>query len=380
MRPYNLIKGLAQLGHAVTLLALASTDELGDGAALETYCQGVECVPLSAREVAPSVLSAALTGKPLQAAFSRSSRMAEIIRRQLREERFDLVHIEHLRASALGMSVQGLPKIYDSVDCISLLWERAARSSPEWRTRLLARLELPRTRRYEGEIIQQYDRVLATSAEDRDALLSLARARSERAHPDVRVLPNGVDLDYFAPLDVVGESDTLVFTGKMSYHANIAAVLHLCQEIMPLIWRERPQVRLQIVGKGPPASVVALAQDERIEVTGYVPDLRPYLARATVAVSPIRYGVGIQNKVLEPMAMGRPVVTDSQVSRALKAEAGRDLLMADTPTDFASCVLRLLDDRELRASLSANARRYVEKHHDWLSIAEDLVRIYQETL
>ncbi len=381
VRPFNFIKGLSQLGHAITLCVLAPADELGQPMAIEPFCEEVYTIPLAAREIMPSLLLAMVTGMPLQAAFGRSSRMEKAIRYRLHKDQFDLIHVEHLRASVLGRGIKGVPKVYDSVDCISLLWERAAQSSPQVRTRLLARLELARTGRYESEIVQQYDRVLATSSEDAKALLSLAaRAPGSQESATLQVLPNGVDLDYFHPLDLPVETNTLVFTGKMSYHANVAAVLHLCQDIMPLIWRERPDVRLWIVGQNPPASVRVLERDRRIEVTGYVEDLRPYLARATMAVSPICYGVGIQNKVLEPMAMGRPVVASSQVQGALRIEPGHDLMIADTTAEFAGCVIRLLDDSALCQKLGLNARRYMQEHHSWLSIAKELVAIYQETI
>ena len=157
-----------------------------------------------------------------------------------------------------------------------------------------------------------------TSSEDRAALQELtARYGGADEVKLVEVLPNGVDLNYFAPQNLPRQGETIVFSGKMSYHANVASVLYLVHEIMPIVWRERPSVGLWVVGQSPTRAVQALARDERVKVTGFVPDLRPYLAQAAVAVSPIRYGVGIQNKVLEAMAMGTPVVTSPRACQAL---------------------------------------------------------------
>src|SRR5690606_32012470 len=126
----------------------------------------------------------------------------------------------------------------------------------------------------------------------------------------------GVDLDYFQPQDLARNPKRLIFSGKMSYHANIAAAEDLSEKIMPLVWQAEPQANLQIVGKDPAPVILELGEKHNISVTGYVPDLRPYLAQAAIAVSTVRYGVGIQNKVLEAMAMATPVVCSPQASSA----------------------------------------------------------------
>jgi len=194
------------------------------------------------------------------------------------------------------------------------------------------------------------------------------------------VLPNGVDLSYFAPLAMPRESETLVFTGKMSYHANVASVLYLCREVMPLIWRDRPQVKLWVVGKAPPPAICALAEDDRVTVTGYVPDLRPYLAQAAVAINPIPYGVGIQNKVLEAMAMELPVVTSPRACIALGVKPEKHLLVAHSASTFVQQVSRLLDDSALRQRISAAGREYVEENHNLVTIATRLVGIYRDVV
>ena len=198
--------------------------------------------------------------------------------------------------------------------------------------------------------------MLVTSATDRAALERLACGGSHGSadqpqsqpchHESIAVLPNGVDLEYFRPGDAPRRADTLVLSGKMSYHANVTAALHFAHEVLPRIWCERPQVQLWIVGQAPPAAVRALAADPRITVTGYVPNLQPYVSQATVAVCPLVYGAGIQNKILEAMACATPVVAGPIGLSALKARAGEEMLVADTPQEFARHVLRLLGDPE----------------------------------
>jgi glycosyltransferase involved in cell wall biosynthesis len=302
------------------------------------------------------------------------------------EGHYDVVHLEHLRGAELvrGLRADSPAIVFDAVDSIALLFERAAQNAARWQSRLLARLDLNRTRRYEGEFTQRFSRVLVTSPEDRDALVALAAKQAgegeSRSKERPIVLPNGVDLDFFAPLEEPHEPDTVVFTGKMSYHANTAAVLDLVQSIMPHVWAKRPQTQVWLVGKDPPDVLRELAKDRRVTVTGTVPDIRPYLGRATVSVSPLRYGVGIQNKVLEAMAMGIPVVTTSDACRALMVQPGSHLLVGDSAPELAQATLSLLANGERRDRHAAAGRNYIETHHNWGRIAAQLESVYQETI
>ena len=377
VRPYNFIQYLARRGNRITLLALVPPGEdTGSLDMLREWCKDVKTVPLPRWQTLKNGLQAIPGRTPLQAAYSRSSAMAALIRQTQREESFDVVHVEHLRGAELTEAVNSLPIVFDSVDSITLLFDWVQRSGPTWRSRLLARLDVARTRRYEGQLLERYARVLITSPKDKQALVQLSTAPD--AGQRLVVLPNGVDLDYFTPLNVPRDPATIVFTGKMSYHANVAAALDLARKVMPLVWQQNPQARLVLAGKDPAPELTALAADTRITVTGTVPDLRPYLAQATVAVSPMRYGVGIQNKVLEAMAMSTPVITTGQTLTALQTQVDRDILVGDTPEAIAQAVNKLLSNDQLRQRLGQAGRRYVETHHDWNVAAERLEGIYRE--
>ncbi len=399
VRPYSFIKTLAGRGHAVTLVCGAGS---GDAEALDELrglCRRVIAVPTGAREMGLNALRALAAPMPLQAALNFAPALLAAVQREARAGH-DIAHIEHLRASALGYGTPLLPTVLDSVDCISLLFERTLRSGPSLKSRALALIDLARTRRYEADYTRRYDRVLATSPEDAWALELLAAAHpaaplsnlelktqnaklnteSRNLQSEIAVIPNGVDLDYFRPPDQPRDPATLVFTGKMSYHANTAAALMLAREIMPLVWAQRPDARLTVAGSAPPAEIQALAADTRVQVTGYVPDLRPFLAQATLAVAPLRYGVGIQNKVLEAMAMGAPVVAARQVARALRADDGAELRFAERPEEYAQAILELLDAPAQRARLSQAGRAYVERRHDWQRLTADLEQVYREAI
>jgi len=378
VRPFNWIKHLAARGHKITLLALVSSaQEAADLDQVARYCHRAEGIPFPRwRPFWNLLLALPRVSLPLQAAYTRSPAMQSRIRQILKQKEFDAIHIEHLRGSTFANAIDGLPTIWDSVDCISLLFERTLQSGPTFGSRLMARIDLARTRRYEGRQVGRHAATLVTSPEDHQALEKLV-PQSAASPGNIVVLPNGVDLAYFAPQELPRQPDRIIFTGKMSYHANIAAALYLGQEIMPRVWQQRPDVRLQIVGKDPAPALRALTEDPRIIVTGYVPDMRPFLASAAVAATPLRYAVGIQNKVLEAMAMGTPVVTTAQTRTALLAREGEHFLIGEDADDFAAQVIRLLNDHQLAARIGDAGRRYVEEHHDWNHLAARLEKIYQ---
>lgn len=388
-RPYNLIRTLRRGGHDITLLTLTcSAAEEADLDALRDEGIVVVAESLSRVRSLTNSLAAFPSSEPLQAAYCRQPALAARLRVLLAEETFDVVHVEHLRGahyallakSTLAAAGRLTPVVWDSVDCISRLFRQAATHSAGRLSRLMSRLDLSRTERYEGGLVGRFEAVLATSAVERDALAQLAKDRGLE-NPLIHVLPNGVDLMKFRPdPSIPREPATLVLTGKMSYHANVTMAGFLVREIMPLVWTDRPDARVMIVGQAPPRAVRLLAADSRVTVTGAVPDIRPYLNRATMAVAPIVYGAGIQNKVLEALACGAPVVTTSQAAKSLAVEPGRHLLVADGLVDLASAIIHLLTDPDRCVALGTEGRRYVENSHDWSRIADRLTALYDALL
>lgn len=384
-RSYNLIRHLAKAGHEVSVFtASASPREEIDVAALRAMGFKVYFRKLPAWRSAWNCLAAVPTKIPLQSVYSWDAELARQLVAALKanKPRFDVVHVEHLRGSWYArhvvMQVPGIPVVWDSVDCISHLFEQAGRNGGTFFGSVVTRFELGRTRQAEAEAIRLFDHVLTTSPVDKNALLALP-ASSRKSSP-ISVLPGGVDLEYFHPNpNVPPEPDTLVFSGKMSYHANIAMVSYLVHEIMPHVWQERPKVRLIIAGKDPDRSVIEFAKNPLIEVTGTVEDIRPYLWRATVAVVPLVYGAGIQNKILEAMACGTPVVTNSRALAALQVIPDRDVMIGDDTDSFAAQIVRLLDMPNLRVDVGRAGERYVRKNHDWSLITERLIEIYEES-
>jgi glycosyltransferase involved in cell wall biosynthesis len=221
----------------------------------------------------------------------------------------------------------------------------------------------------------RFERTLVSSQRDAAAFTTLAHGRSANR---VVALPNGVDLDYFHPSPSSPDSETILFSGKISYHANEAAVLELVHHIMPLVWNERPHTRLVIAGKDPSQAISRLSRDPRITVTGFVDDLRPFFWSATVVVAPLVYGTGIQNKVLEAMACGVPVVASRAACAGIGAPAGRALLVGSNAREMAAHVVALFRDSTRRAELAAAGRRYVQVQHDWHQLGRQLIDVYED--
>ena len=384
VRPYNLIRSLAKRGNQVTVYTLytdqAEQDEI---ARLRSYCD-VKAFEITIRDSMLNSIRALPTKEPLQSVYSWQPDLAEKILSDIFEIQPDVIHIEHLRGARYGIfiksklnkSMQPPPIVWDSVDCISDLFTQAVKGSSQLKQKILLGFELSRTRHFEREALDLFDGVIVTSPKDAQALNALRQ--NGLSGGDIQVLPNGVDLDTFKPRnDISREKDTLIVSGKMSYHANIAMTQFLVNDIMPNIWKTRPQVKLWIVGKDPPREVQFLANNPLIQVTGMVSDIADYLRSATIAVAPLMYGAGIQNKILEAMACSTAVVTNNQAIGSLSAKDGEDLLIANDPVEFAQSVNSLLDDVARRDKIGKSGRKYVEMHHDWNNIAAQLESVYR---
>lgn len=392
VRPYSWIRYLSRLGHRVTLFTVCTNQDdhqaLQD---LQQYCQHIHQVDLPAWRSMVNCLLALPTRQPLQAVYSWDASLAKdlysIASQTNGAGSYDIVHVEHLRGARYGLDLIArsgdqktrLPVIWDSVDSISLLFRQAMVQSKSMFSRGVTRFELRRTEDYEGRLVKQFDSVLVTSKHDKKALLDLAQENG--ADQQVNVLPNGVDLEYFTP-DAAGErqDQMVVLSGKMSYHANVTMVVDFIEEIMPHVWNQQPEVKVWIVGKDPPPKLKAYSEDPNIYVTGTVDDIRPYLRKATLSASPIPYGAGIQNKVLEAMACATPVVATQQALSALDVQADKEVMVAGSPVEFADKMIALLEAPDLRVEIGNAGRSYVERNHDWTVVAAQLTEVYSQTL
>jgi sugar transferase (PEP-CTERM/EpsH1 system associated) len=235
-------------------------------------------------------------------------------------------------------------------------WKRRPAALYSW-------LQARRLAHYEREVLSRFDRAIAVSEPDRAALAGLGGTQRP-----IAVIPNGIDLAEFSLQHSPEEPASLVFTGTMDFRPNVDAVNWFAGEVWPLILAQKPEARFYIVGRRPTPAVVALQNRSGIEVTGTVPDARPYVRRSALYIVPMRMGGGVRFKVLEAMALGKAIVTTRMGADGIDLTAGQEALVADTAQDFAGQVVALLNDPARRQALALHGRRFVEENFDWRKI------------
>lgn len=371
IRPFNMIRHLAR-SHEVTVATLArSAAELAEGRDLASHCHEVHVGRISTAAGWGRFALHAASPFPSTFGYFHSPTLARTVRRLLATRDFDatLVHCSSMGPYVAGH--RGCRKIMDFGDADSEKWLEYAATAP-FPASAAFRLEGWKVRRYERWLGSMFDACSVNAPREREILGSYVTT-------PIHVIPNGVDLDYFRPGRAPGQAYAprrLVFTGNMSYKPNVEAVRHLVAEILPRVRATLPDVELHIVGMDPTPAVRRLADGERVVVTGRVDDVRPYLDAAAVSVAPLRVARGLQNKVLEAMAMRVPVVASPAAFNGISAVADRDLVVADAPDRFAAAVLQLLGDPARREEVAAAGLACVKRNHDWgtlLARLEDLV-------
>lgn len=374
VRPFNLIRSLSK-AHEIALVSLVVDDyERALVRDIEKYCVSVDLVELPKWQAYARCLLALPTTMPLRVAYYRSPAFARCIKEVIHRQKIDAIHGELIKvvpALKTALEDEHIPVLYDSVDCISWYLRQTLDTTGNPLKKAFIYSELQKMRRYEQKALADFDQLIISSAHDRDRLGELIGSPR-----NIEVVNNDVDTDFFTARSDARAADSLVFCAKLDYFPNAQAILHFCENILPLVWQKCPQTRLTIVGNNPPKAVRVLAADERITVTGYVPDIRPYLGAASVALAPLLVAAGTQLKVLEALSMSVPMVTTPRCARALGAEDGVHLLMAGEPQAFAEAVIRLLNDPEYAGQLGRAGRQFVIERYSWSGAADQLCRLY----
>ncbi len=362
--PANLIRNLFDR-HEIHLIALASDGEDEEQSAWpRAYCRSVS-IFRSDDGIRAKVR--AITGDvdPALSCFI-SDAVARV--------RPDVLHLEGGGLAPLLRSAsRGLPAILCIHDSKALRYQEFAGFTAEPRKRMRLKLLSVIARHHERRWFRYADRVVVTSPFDANALSS--SVSSQR----ITAIPNGIDLEYYARR-TGPQPGRVVFTGNMSWPPNEDAAEHFVRKIMPAIRSQVPDASFWIVGAEPSARVQSLASIAGVHVTGTVADIRPWIWSAAVYASPLRFGLGVKNKILEAMASGAPIVATSRSLSGTPLIDGRHVLIADDDAKFAESVVRLLSDPELRNSLSCEARRKAEAEYSWQSITSAFEGLYRETL
>ena len=381
LRNWGLLRELAAR-HRVALLSFteAVTDAVPDP--LREVTRGrVETVPAPQRSLAVRLRDMLLRQRPDMALRLADPAFAARLHAWLAREDFDVVQIEGIELApylddilaARGRAARPLA-VFDDHNAEWVLQQRAfatdVRRPQRAHAALYSLVQWRRLRRYEASVCRRSDRVVAVSATDAAALRSLD------PQLNVHVVPNGIDVAHYAPsLAPAAIPFDLLFTGKMDFRPNIDAMLWCAAEIWPRVRAAYPQATLGIVGQKPNARLDPLREQPGITLTGYVPDIRPYLAGAQVYIAPLRMGGGTRFKLLEAMAMERAIVSTRVGAEGLDAGAGI-LRIADEPAAFAAEAVGLLRDRAACAALGSRARAHVAAHFDWSALVPRLEAIY----
>ncbi|HEX5720328.1 MAG TPA: TIGR03087 family PEP-CTERM/XrtA system glycosyltransferase [Thermoanaerobaculia bacterium] len=367
IRAFNEIRSLSKR-HRVHLLTLADS-EVPDLSALEQMCERVEVFPVQRTGAYMRAALGIFSSRPLTLAFFDSAELRQRAEELARTERFDLVVVysSSMAPYAEPFAEAGTPAVLDMVDVDSSKWEQYSRYAP-LPMRPVYALEARRLQEYEASLVDRFERiVLATGNETR--ILKAFAPEAQAA-----TVPNGVDLDFFRPFDLPrSPHPTIVFTGQMDYFANVDGMVHFSRNLFPRLRQRFPDLELLIVGRSPAPAVRALDELPGVHVTGAVGDVRPFLARAWAFVAPLRIAQGVQNKVLEAMAMNVPVVCTDRVFAGLSEGGfrhGRDLLAASSDQGLEDSLASLLGDAEARASLAEHARRRLSLSYRWTANME----------
>jgi sugar transferase (PEP-CTERM/EpsH1 system associated) len=314
-------------------------------------------------------LASLASGGPATLPYFGSRQLRTRIASRLAGAAHDLIYVSSSSMAPYAAAHAQIPVMMDFVDVDSDKWTQySERTRPPlaW----LYRTEGLRLRRYEGQVARWARLCILATAADEALLKSFA------PWAVTTVIPNGVDLDRFAPAAEPASQPTLIFTGAMDYFPNVDAVTHFCTAIYPAVRRAVPAARCLIVGLNPAPAVQRLAELPGVTVTGAVPDVRPYYQQAAVCVAPLRMARGIQNKVLQAMAMGLPVVATRRACEGIEARPDHELIVEDDPEAFASRIVALLESPALRAELGRRGRAFVEARHSWpaaLGLLDDLL-------
>lgn len=304
---------------------------------------------------------------PLQVAYFRSAAFSRMLSGVCREVKPNAIHVQHLRMAQYfaDTAIDKSHIVLDLPDAFSLYWKRRSENSGSWWMRKFAALEYKRLVRYEQQTLVKYPLNLVCSPEDAAYLTELTGA-------NIKVLPNGVDTSVFHPRSTTPfEPGRILFTGNMDYEPNVDAVTFFCKELFPAILKRQPHARFVIAGQRPVPRVLKLAADN-VEITGFVPDIADEYAKAEVVIAPLRFGAGTQNKVLEAMAMGIPVVCSKVGFKGLGIKSGEGAVLAADSEQFIDEVCRILADREYRAKLAGSGGDTIRTLYSWDAVSNKL--------
>ena len=358
LRAFHFLEHLS-CQHELTLASfIADESERECVAPLQTFCREVHIVPMSPRRSALSVGINIWRREPLQVLYYRLPAMRDLLAELVATNDFDAAYVHLFRMAPYVAHYRELYRIVDLTDVIS---KEIGLSLPYrgLASRLVYGIEKRRITRYEQWVAQSFEETWLISEADRQVLAPACPSAN------IQVVPNGVDFSEFYPTGQGCQPNSLIFVGHLGVFHNIDAAMHLATSLLPLVREQIPDCTLSIVGAEPDPQIQQLDQDPSVTVTGFVPDLNRQLNQAAVFVAPLRFAAGIQNKVLEAMAAGTPVVTTSLINEGLGARPDHDLLVADDVESTVRKIVILLQDERHREQIARAGRQFVHRKYSW---------------
>lgn len=375
---YNRLKYLS-CNHQVSLTAFYKEEERIFIPSVEGYCHDLKLIPLP---VSRSALKAAsdFFFSPVPHYFLRvhaSQAMARNIGAMVEKDKYDFVIAEY---SVMGQFLHHNPwlpptrRVMSVHECYYLARLKDFRHHGWGLRKLREAINLKGLKTYEFEMYRQADKVLTLTPQGKDELLEVS------PDLDIAVVPHGVDIEKFAFTPDGGEKNTLVFVGNYLHYPNADAMLHFLADIWPRLRERVPDVKITIVGQGPPPELQAYSQQAGIEVTGRVDDVVPYLKKGRIFICPVRLGGGFRGKILEAMSVGRPIVSTALGAEGIPARDGENILLADLAEEFAGKIHALLSDKALYEKISLSGRRLVEERFAWEKGVEVLEGVLEKMM
>ncbi|MBK8873960.1 MAG: glycosyltransferase [Bacteroidetes bacterium] len=358
LRAFQHLSYLNQAGHEVYLIALSDENVSEQSKAkIQSLCASVQIIKLSFLNRVMNLVFSFFSGLPLQVGYFYSKSIHKLIDKTIQQIQPELIYCQLIRTALYKKNFESIPGIIDYMDAFSIGTAQRLKNAPTILKPVFKR-ELAKVKSFEMGSFKWFKSHLIISDQDRKNM-SVPDAAS------VRVIPNGVDTDFFQPANVPKSID-ITFVGNMNYPPNIDAAIFLVRDIMPVVWKSKPEITVQLAGANPHASVAALAS-EKVKVTGWVNDIRDCYHISRIFVAPMRIGTGLQNKLLEAMAVKLPCITTSISFTPLHADAQKDILVGNTKEELAGHILFLLqnpDKAEIiaRSGFDFVTGRYSIKH------------------
>ncbi len=356
----------------ITLFTLADVEpEADQKLELEKYCSEIVYVRLSLWARLYQTFLAFTRKQPLQVGFFRSLTLQHNINRRFIENPPDLIYCHLIRMTEYVRHLP-VPKVLDYMDAFSLGMYRASANSKNLFWKSIYRIEAALCAHYERFVFPEFEGSTIISNQDQQSLEILQADR-------VTVVSNGIDIDQFYFEEELEQKEQILFIGNLGYAPNVRAAQYLVYEIMPRLWEKRPEARLVLAGARP-APWLKRLRDPRIELLGWVENIRDAYSMGSVFVAPLFTGSGMQNKILEAMAVGVPCITTEIVNDSILAKPTQEILLAEKADDFVEHIIHLFDNEVFFRELSENGRTFIESNFPWEKATQPLVNLLHKII